>query len=263
MTGLHHLTMAEYQAAPGVSRSMLSELRRSPAHLKAYIDSPRPEPTPQMEFGTLVHHAILEPDDFLSRHCVTPDCDKRTKEYKAFKAELKPDQVIVTADEKTKILKMIDAVRYCDFGKQLFADTTCEVSIFTEDGRKARMDILPQSMAFLADVKTTADASKAAFSKSLINYDYHMQAAFYLDSAAMHYGQAFDVFLFIAVEKEPPYAVAFYQLDAAGIDQGRKEYMALMERYRECVATSSWPGYGEREQLISLPRWASNREDVA
>ena len=53
-----------YQEMPGVSKSQLDRLARSPAHLRAYLDAPQEEPTREMLIGTATHTALFEPEFF-------------------------------------------------------------------------------------------------------------------------------------------------------------------------------------------------------
>ena len=77
---------AEYHARPEVSASQLKILKRSPLHFWDRFlnpDKPIVEPTPNMILGTLVHAAVLEPEQFDKRYIVVPEgIDKRTKEGK-------------------------------------------------------------------------------------------------------------------------------------------------------------------------------------
>ena len=52
------MTEQEYNQAPGIRRSLLWELRRSPAHLKWRMENP-PEATPALIFGQALHAALL------------------------------------------------------------------------------------------------------------------------------------------------------------------------------------------------------------
>jgi len=69
-------------------------------------------------------------------------------------------------------------------------------------------------------------------------------------------------FLFVAVEKDAPHAVAVYRADPDVIEIGRKKYRAALQLLKWCQATGNWPAYqpGGEIELISLPRWAANTE---
>ena len=78
----------------------------------------------------------------------------------------------------------------------------------------------------IVDVKTTEDASPEEFSRSLAKWRYHVQAPFYMDGIELATGRRPKGFVFLVVEKKPPYAVAAYTLDPESIELGRSEYRA-------------------------------------
>ncbi|WOH61951.1 PD-(D/E)XK nuclease-like domain-containing protein [Bradyrhizobium sp. BWC-3-1] len=114
------------------------------------------------------------------------------------------------------------------------------------------------------DVKSTEDASLEGFSKSIANFGYDTQDAFYHDGCEA-VGRPLRAFLFLACEKTArvvdgkPLGVAVYCLDEAGRELGRAKNRAALATYAECKRTKIWPGYSEKVQTISLPQWHMNR----
>ena len=83
------ITNEEYHADPAVSKSHLDQIARSGYHYWArYLNPDRQpvKPTAAMLFGTLVHTAVLEPDELRNRYDLAPD--RRTKAGKALAAEM-------------------------------------------------------------------------------------------------------------------------------------------------------------------------------
>lgn len=154
--------------------------------------------------------------------------------------------------------------------------------------------ILHHVKDIIGDLKTTEDASPEGFAKSIANWRYDVQHAYYMDGTRLaleqgkcnppHEGKAeLSVywtdpvtgvlcrcrpdfwrgypkhFAFIAVEKKPPYAVGVYVLDSEGVEIGRAQYQHDLRVYAECVRTGVWPGYGDKIQTISLPGWHANK----
>ena len=69
------------------------------------------------------------------------------------------------------------------------------------------------------------------------------------------------VFVFIAQEKKPPYAVNILQADDIFIRSGREVYKAMLQTYKECSESGVWYGYmGAENQINSLgvPKWIEN-----
>jgi exodeoxyribonuclease VIII len=111
------------------------------------------------------------------------------------------------------------------------------------------------SLALAVDLKTTEDASPRGFTRSISKYGYHRQEAFYRRgfSAA---GQGLDQFLFIAVEKTPPFAVGIYAVDSQSVGFADMSIGRELERFSECLKRDEWPGYGDAIEILHLPEWA-------
>lgn len=138
-----------------------------------------------------------------------------------------------------------------------------ELSVYWNDSEtgalcRCRPDYWRQD-DLLVDLKTTEDASPEGFSKSIANYRYDVQAAYYLDGVNQATGRKPRQFVFIAVEKKPPYAVGVYTLDAETLMLGRAQYQADLLKYSVCLANDNWPGYGDKIQKISMPTWHANK----
>jgi len=85
-------------------------------------------------------------------------------------------------------------------------------------------------------------------------FRYDVQAAWYLDGVNQGFAkgeQMFSTFLFIAVEKEPPYGVAVYQLDEADIQRGREKARHDLETYTQAQTTGVFDAYSPQIQLIT------------
>ena len=111
----------------------------------------------------------------------------------------------------------------------------------------------------IVDLKTTEDASQEGFARSMAKFRYDVQAAYYLDGVQAATRKRPKAFVFIAVEKKPPYGVGVYVLDAESLELGRAQYQHDLRIYAECVRTGEWPGYGDKIQTISLPGWHANK----
>lgn len=255
------LSDTEYHATPRLNNSGIKKLLKSPMH---YLDSklhPQ-EPTKAMAIGSAVHCMTLEPETFLDRYAVAPESlDKRTKEGKAAWAELEASgKIILSNADYQDINKISFAVRTHETAPKLINAGNPEVSVFTTMDSvdvKCRFDWLrPIGDDFIAvDLKTTDDASQAGFAKSIANYGYDIQAAWYIDCAKAA-GIEIVNFIFIVVEKSSPYAVALYELDEESIEAGRAKYQKALNTYKDCIATGEWQGYSSNIETIRLPAWA-------
>ncbi len=93
----------------------------------------------------------------------------------------------------------------------------------------------------------------------MANNGYDVQAAFYLDMANLC-GLDKKYFIFIACEKEPPYATAVYQLDEASIECGRSKYRRWLNTAALCWESGEWPAYDPAIQVLTLPQWNIRQE---
>lgn len=239
-----------------VSKSWLDRIDRSPAHLRAYLDGLTKADTPALVLGSLTHCAILEPDLLDAVYAVSPRVDRRTKAgkevYAEWEASLK-GQVIVTADQMEHAKAMRDSVRRNKAARALLSTGDAEETVVWQNSEtgelcKARADWLRENV--IVDVKTTGDARPAEFAKSIANYRYSCQAAHYCD------GFALDRFVFIAIERDPPYACAVYVADEVMRNRGKDDRDRNLRTYAECRASGEWPAYPQVITELSLPRWA-------
>lgn len=257
-----------YHAAEGISASGLKLIGRSPLHYWARYIDPNREPqeeTPALRLGTAIHCAVLEPWRFADEYAVAPKVDRRTKDGKdtwaAFEAECAAGGKKVIADgEYRTCMAISERLNRHPAASVLFRNGVAEVSMFWEDAEtgvvcKCRPDWLIKRTA-IVDVKSTQDASASGFARSVANYEYHMQAAWYLDGVRACLGDdAPQAFIFAAFEKDAPHAVAFYNADAEMIELGRREYRRRLAIYAACKRSNVWPGYDSSITSLSLPAW--------
>jgi len=267
------LTEQEYRESSRLNASGLKELYRSPAHFKYWLDNP-PEPTPAMEFGTAVHMAILQPDKFYKTYMYIDDAQicaeiggakpRATSKYKLWKADLmmaNPGFKIIDAEDFKRVEDITSAVNAHSLAGPLIRERgEVELSIEWEypnfaTPMKSRLDKLTYS-GVIVDIKTCNDARPTAFARDIWNYLYHIQAAVYQQAVASIDG-LLAKFVFIAIEKEPPYAVAVYTLDESTMALGVSEVDRLVGEYEYCTALGVWPAYREEMRTIALPSWAS------
>lgn len=235
-------------------------------------------------------YACLSDPEHKERLVSIPDGIKGSKEGKRLIAELEADRRIpvedsdfqwimqtyyelagfelLPADDIARVLVMAEAAREHPIGRALFAQPlVCEASIFTRDREtgvlcKIRPDCMIEPSAvfpngLIVDGKSTEDASAQGFARSVWNYDYALQAAWYVDRFQEHYGTAQPPgFIWMAQEKDLPQATAFYSAGADVIDYGRRQYRALLRVYAACLERGEWPGYPPQVTDLAMPAWA-------
>jgi len=257
----------KYHTLPGLSNTGLGKHLASPAHYRAYVRNP-PKETPALRLGKLLHKAVLEPDALAL--AIAPNVDRRTNSGKKAWADFlleNPGAEIVTADEADQIQFMRDAVySHPSARKLLFAPGRAEASAWWYDDLegvlcKCRPDYARDDH-IIVDLKSTEDAEPNAFGRSAVKYGYVRQGAFYWDGWHRVTGIKPEGFVFIAVEKEPPYAVSVSALTPIQLDMGRHEYRRALARYSECQISGHWPGYSDKIEPLALPAWAMKGETL-
>lgn len=257
---------ASYHARiPGlVSKSALDIVDRSAAHYRAHLDGAEREATPALVFGKQFHCALLEPERFAIEYVEQPDFgDCRLKENKASRDKWRLanfGREPVDAATMARIRGMCAAVTEHPIAGKMLRGGMPEVTLRWRDEEtglecKARADYYVDHLAACIDVKTTEDARPEAFARSMANYRYHVQHAFYSNGFA-RIGRPLKHFIFLVVEKAAPHLVALYALDADDVAVGWSAARANMDTLVEAFSTDTFPGYPTNIQSIRLPAWA-------
>ena len=67
-------------------------------------------------------------------------------------------------------------------------------------------------------------------------------------------------FIFVCVEKSPPYLTATYTLTASEIDRQKPRMQKACEIWATCMETGVWPGYPEEVVTLDLSRFGDNHK---
>ena len=271
--GIFTIPEDQYHAIRVVSSTLLKEMRKSPAHARAYLNQPvesekslSEEKKKSFRDGKLIERAILEPHRNKGLVVKPKGMSFATAEGKQWKAAQGAAEII-TAEEDAMLKGIVANVHAdADVSAILKAKGKTQPSLFAVDEEtglqlKARLDWLSDGNAIL-DIKSTvtADPDLHGFPREVAKYRYHIQAAFYLDMCA-RLGVRKDCFIFLAIEKKAPYAVTPIQLDALSINKGREEYRRLLLKYKQCKETNSWPFYSSGIQIVTVPDWALREQE--
>ena len=261
---IHNLSFTQYQDIKALNNSSLSAFRQCPAKYRYAVDNVR-EDTDALKLGRAIHTAVLQPELFNEEFLCLPEIDRRTTKGKEAYQQLlleNPGKTLLKAEEFEKAMQIATSVRCNKAAIRLLKDARCEVtSTWTDSDTdvdcKARIDAHNQDYGMIVDLKTTTDASPSGFPRKLWAYGYHRQAAWYLEAMQAN-KEAAQHFVFIAVEKDPPYPVGVYRLDDEAIRLSRAENKALLRRFAECKRTDYWPEYTTGIETISLPQFGIN-----
>jgi len=267
-----------YFSGNAVSSSLLNEFRKSPAHARAFLnrteDSGRAK---HFTLGSAIHAAVLEPDRFKEEFKVPVQCSaetgsgdqcSRTGSYfindewfcgthiKSQEGEIKDVNSLSSSDYKTCI-EIQQAVRKNEYAYALLnqkGNNIAEGSIVWNDKTtdlicKGRIDFYNEESGIIVDLKSTFDASINSFKKSMSQYGYYRQLAFYREGLKTLNYKVNDIYI-IAVEKAPPYNLQIIKLKEDLVDKGWKEMHKAIVEYHEETKSGTWKGYPE--QVIEL-----------
>lgn len=266
--GIHRIAAADYHRIDLCSKHRLDLLSRSPAHCREDIDNPKPS-TPAMILGDALHAFVLEPDRFTDEYAILPyGLDRRTKEGKLYCSQI-ADKHAITFEEGKQITAMRESVMAHPAARMLIdrMDEPEQTFIWHDKSSgvkcKARLDMPLPNIQTIVDLKSGIDANRSAFERAIFQFGYHRQAAMYIDAGnTLAGGIAYEHFVIIAVEKEPPYAVAVYRLRDDVVSAGYLQVRPLIERYGQCQAAGRWPAYSPDVEDIALPRWAWQQMNI-
>lgn len=261
----------DYRRAEGINKSGLDNLHQSPLHYMTRKLHPEAD-TEATHVGHAFHCLLLEPEKFPSSYVCSKYEEFRTNEAKEWKAEQeKAGKYILKAksgkdpfwnpSEWDYVHLMRDAVMKHPIASAILQISgKAEQSLFwTDPGTqllcKGRLDWQDFGHDFLVDVKTTMDAGITGFSRSAHSYRYANQNAFYTDGSEINKLKS-NEFVFLAVEKEQPFAVACYVMNDEWIEQGRLMYRHDLRLYKECLETDSWPCYPSQIRELEMPKYA-------
>ena len=264
-----NIPIEEYHAEEGISSTGISLIMDCPKRYwwEFVSGSERHKKAKQYEMGSALHTCILEPDKFQERFYLARETfDMRTKAGKEAMAKAEEEangKIILRGVDCELLLAMECSVKEHSIWQKIkLNEGNIESSIYWDGGiyktrLRSRPDFFNEDVVI--DLKTTDCLSN--FSKSVYNLGYHRQAVMQLDGLKKIDGRN-RYFAFFVVEKKPPYLTACFTLDEAALKQGRKEYLNAAAVYSECLKANEWPGYEEKIQILSLPKWATEKEET-
>jgi hypothetical protein len=246
-----------------ISASSLKRVLRSPAHYQAYLNEEASADTTTFMLGRAIHTCLLEPHLFDEEFVVAPYQDRRTKEFKAF-ALANATRNIITPDQAEMLTGIVHAVTAHKMAASLLRAGLVEHTIIWQDPEtglwlKIRPDCLLIDLAtgLCLDIKSAEDASKRAFARACVAYDYDVQAALYTRGLRTVLGRDFD-FAFLAIEKLRPYGVNLLGAPIEMLQRGERRVREGLRIIKHCQETGVWPGYqpdGDYD-LLDWPNWA-------
>ena len=246
-----YLLNEEYHTMEGLSSSTIKELAKSSAHYLAMSN----DTTSAMEFGTLIHTAVLEPHLF-DMNTVKP-CDARLKEGSA--AWLKKQEAV-----QNQVKHIVDAV-HGDANAMAILSQPSHIELsgfFDIDGVpcKIRPDQISEDFSSFSDLKTTSATDIDGCVSAILSYQYDVSYAFYRLGIEIITGVSPD-FHWIFVSKKAPYDVFVIRPSEEMYEQGLITIEIAIENYKKLKKNSDIPikrDYGVTE--VSYPAYYKRKE---
>jgi PDDEXK-like domain of unknown function (DUF3799) len=259
------------------SKSVTDLILRSPARYRAWVEATVPE-TPRAWFGLgkAIHMALLEPERFASMYVIEPDfgdlraVDGRTTKEQGkanklrreeWRAGLAPGATILDSEEARTTLGMVKAAVANPKVRDILRDGRSEVTGVWVDAAtgvrcKIRVDLWCPDIFTAVDWKSTQDARRSAFARSVALYRYgHQEAMYRRGLRALGFP---DVrFRFSAQEKDGAYDFKVYRLDSEYVAECDEDISLGLETMAKCLETDTWPGYPvDLDEELDAPVWA-------
>jgi hypothetical protein len=261
----------QYDAHPGVRWSLLSHMRKSPAHYQHALSHPR-SATSALNTGSALHALVFEPETYAERFTTyTASKTKGEGARKAWDAFQEDSQArgltILDTDEGQRAEGMAAAVRVKAGSYIAPSKGRAEIPITWTDAEtglvcKARLDWLTIDR-LLIDLKSTRSTEERAFANQAWKLGYFHQQIFYSMGVAAATGCTLEEvpFLFAAVESEPPYDVALFEPCEESRYAALEDVRKLMERLAECQRTQRWRGRYDEPRMLKAPAYVLMTED--
>ncbi len=256
------MTEGDYHGHSAIGSTQLKTILKSLGLFKHEQENKR-VPTKAMIFGTAFHLAVLEPKRFKAEVVVMP-------KFSGAGMYAKKDEwltenhgkLTISADEMADILLMLKSFSAHSVASSLLVGGVPELAYLWTDPDtgiecKAKPDYR-RSGGVIVDIKTTNDASLEEFSRSVLNYGYHVSAAHYLNGVSRVLGQTFEKFILIACEKEAPYGIQCFEVDFGTLEKGQELCKRALIRLKAAREVNYYPMYSDEIVPISIPAYGFN-----
>ena len=220
--------------------------------------------TKAMADGTAIHAFLLERAVFDSDFAIKPaDMRLNTKEGKKWAIDNK-NKIIIDFDLGSNLFEIEKSV--LNSPAKLIYDIKgqAELSYFWDDlglvKGKCRPDWISDDGNIVVDIKTTTDASPKGFQKSIAHWGYHLQLGWYI-RGLRKLGLPAKEFIFIAIEKTPPFSVGVYRANKEMITYANDEINNLVYEIDESLKSDDFPDYTPEILDLGLPNWMINPKE--
>jgi hypothetical protein len=275
--GFYNLPENVYREAPGMNYSVLKH--EIPQHIRQAMRNPI-KVTDDMDIGTLLHAALLEPHTFgLNKsHYIQPEDYEAGKEgrkpwhngaaYCKLWNETHKDKPILSVEDVVNVEQMRDSFRFDPIGAMLDAKAHKEVAAFAMHPSgilvKAKIDMLAiedgdPPTVWCPDLKKLAKAfapeHKFEARCADLNYDVQHGCTTFIVSTLLECPPEWVRFTHCTIEDAAPYLVRWNELLDESKTFGLAHFNAIVHRWAKAVQSGDF----KTVLGINLPKWKLER----
>ena len=250
------MTDAEYRSAPGISKSTIRQILVYD-EVRELATGEKKETTEAMEFGTLIHAAILEPlvfESLMEEYVVKPkELKLTTKAGKEFKADAEEKGLKIIKEEDYRMICQIKDNWKNEGYSDLFKNAKFEAIYFGEIcGLKAKtkIDIVCEESGILGELKTTTTRG-VAFQEEAGKNMYNIDLAFQKEILRQN-GIEIKEGIIVGAQKKEPYCFTNISLGKNDFEKGMeivnlgatifKRVMENPEKYSKLTIRNPYTG---------------------
>jgi len=265
----------EYHSSAGVSNSMLNVYLDDAREYEYQFISGRfvKVQKDSFDFGTATHdicllgedHVVVIPPDVL-----TKDGKRYGKAWDDFKAE-HDGKLLLKKSDYDAVLRCVKAVHEHPIAGPLLRSaghSERSFSAYREDlgiTTRCRVDRIVRwrGRTIVLDLKTSVSSIARKFVKSIADFGYANQEAFYRDVLS-RCDVDVDAFVFIVVKDSEPHCVDCYKLTADWLKRATEEVEAGLRGLAERIRTNSWETVSSSQIVeLSPPNYLNYKNEYA
>jgi hypothetical protein len=262
----------------------------SPQH--AWLDHPmlgrrNSEPRERvksLDTGTVIHQMLLGGDTGIEILKTSyPDDDKNedrrgqvVSDYKTKAAQKERDEILSRGSIPLLQKEMAPIERSCrairerlnEIGVQLTGKSEATV-LWDSRGTpcKGRLDhiIFGDNEIVIPDLKSCASANPRDLQRKIVDFNYHMQAAAYIEACESIFPEMSGRvrFIDIFVETAWPHFTVPVEIAGSMLELGQRKWRRGVSAWKHCLKNDNWPGYANGIIQIEPSTWAITAEETA
>lgn len=252
-----------------LSKSVIWELNESSLYRWRHNPKDQAEVAAKIavQDGTIIDCLITTPEEIDDITAVHDYPDFRSKEAREFRDDALAAGRVPVSREKmgdyNKAARMffthptVGPIVKASRKQVICIGTVCEIQ------SKCLVDIDGGESRILWDIKRTARLSRDNLEKTIADFGYYIQAAWYLHLwNQQHPDRPKDRFGFLWQCSEPPYEIVATELPSFDIEAGRDWVRYHCEKLKTATETGHWPGiFGDQITMLGRPGYAAMKDE--